>query len=229
MVGRLFKFCIGLLLLPLCAAVTMTLVSLIGSIEMDPHSVFPVSALAMGGGFLLWMAVFILLPRPVRGYVLAHELTHAIWGWLMGARVHDISVKKESGSVTLSKTNFLITLAPYFFPLYTVLAIATYYVTGIFWDVDKYHLFWLGLVGFTWSFHCTFTILTLMQRQSDIRECGRLFSYAVIYIFNITGVALWVVLVSSASIEQLIRSLGSDTLAVTSFLWERFWAILGGK
>jgi hypothetical protein len=196
------------MLLPVCAAATRTVIELVRDAQPASTAAVPASALALGGGFLLWLVIFLTLPRPVRTYVLAHELTHALWGALMGARVLQMRVSREKGSVTLSKTNFLITLAPYFFPLYTAIVIVGYYVTGIFADVERYHLVWLALVGFTWGFHFTFTITTLLQHQTDIQECGRVFSYAVIYLLNVLGIALWIVMVSAPTLEQMVESLG---------------------
>lgn len=191
------RFLIGLVLLPVCVAASQTLLALLAAIRPDSTALIPPSAMALGGGYLLWLLVFFTLPRPFRTYVLAHELTHAIWGSVMGARVVRMSVKKHGGSVTLTKNNFLITLAPYFFPLYTAITVAGYYLLGLFTDVERYHLLWLGLVGFTWGFHFTFTIGSLLQHQSDIQLYGRLFSYSVIYLANILGACLWVVMVSS--------------------------------
>ena len=192
---RFVRFVIGLLLLPLCIAGTQTLVALVMKLDPGDQAV-PYPLIALLAGFLLWQMIFIFLPRPIRTYVFAHELTHALWGWLMGARVSKFKVSKEQGSVTLSKTNFLITLAPYFFPLYTVLLILLYYILWIFWDVQKYHSVWLALIGFTWGFHLSFTVITLMQKQSDIRSSGHLFSYSFIYLMNVLGICIWVVLVS---------------------------------
>lgn len=208
---RVLRFFIGLLLVPLCVAGTQTLVSLVMGIDTGDQAV-PYPLLALVSGFLLWQMIFIFLPRPVRTYVFAHELTHALWGWLMGARVSKFKVSKDKGSVTLSKTNFLITLAPYFFPLYTVLLIALYYILVIFWEVEKYHLIWLGFIGFTWGFHLSFTVITLMQQQSDIRSCGYLFSYAFIYLMNVLGICIWVVIVSEASMVEMGKFLYNDTV-----------------
>lgn len=219
MIGRLFKFIIGVALVPACAVSTLTLVRLICSLQPETDSIFPAAGLAMAAGFGLWLLVFLFLPRTARTYVLAHELTHALWGSLMGARIHRIHVARDAGSVTLSKTNFLITLAPYFFPLYTALVVAIYFVSSFFTDVERYYLLWLGLVGLTWGFHITFTITTLMQHQSDIREGGHLFSYTVIYLFNVLGITLWIVLVSAATLSELLGFLAYDSRVVISFLW----------
>lgn len=214
---RIVRFFIGLILVPVCVVVTRTAFSLAMTLDNRDEMV-PLPLFALGGGFLLWQAIFLLLSRPVRTYVLAHELTHALWGALMGARVSRMKISKESGSVTLSKTNWLITLAPYFFPLYTAIAVAAYYLASIFYDVSPYHLFWLGLVGLTWGFHVSFTVTTLMQKQSDILAYGRLFSYAVIYIFNILGVCLWIAMVTSATFEQMGAFLKADFIVVAVFL-----------
>jgi len=212
MLFRLFRFFIGFLLVPFCVAATRTVMALTQTIPTSSDALIPPSALALGGGFVVWLLVFYTLPRPVRTYVLAHELTHALWGWLMGARVLGMSISKERGSVTLSKTNFLIILAPYFFPLYTALVVGTYYILSIFYNLDRYYPVWLFLVGFTWGFHFTFTITALMLHQTDVRECGHLFSYAVIYLFNILGIGLWIVMVSAVSLQQMIGFLANDFL-----------------
>lgn len=215
MISRIGKFFVGVLLLPFCWAVALTVVDLVTEAQPSSSGAIPPSAWALGAGFVGWLLVFLLLPRPVRTYVLAHELTHALWGAVMGAKISGMKVSKERGSVTLSKTNFLITLAPYFFPLYTVLVIVGYYILLCFIEVETYELYWLGLVGVTWSFHFTFTVTTLLQKQSDIRECGHLFSYAIIFLFNAIGIALWVVLVSTvefARLVELMSGYSADTL-----------------
>ncbi len=209
----LTKIIVGLLLLPFCVAATQTLVFLVRSIQPAAVGAVPRSAWGLLIGFVLWIVCFFATPRPVRTYVLAHELTHALWGWVMGARISRMKVSKRGGSVTLSKNNFLITLAPYFFPLYTVLVIILYYALSLFFDLHTYEPFWLGLVSLTWAFHLTFTITTLMEHQPDVRLNGRLFSYAVIYLFNVLGIGLWIVGVASPTIREFGGRLGSDILA----------------
>lgn len=209
----------GLLLLPLCAAVTRTVGYLWPSVMATGQS-SPASAWGLVAGFLLWVVLFLCLPRPVTAYVFAHELTHALWGWVMGARVSRFRVGPRGGSVTLSKSNFLITLAPYFFPLYTILVVAAYGLLALWYDLRAYEPLWLGLVGLTWSFHLTFTITTLRQHQPDIRIHGRLFSYAFIYLFNLLGVALWLVAVTDATMADFSARFGADLALVGARMLE---------
>ena len=74
-------------------------------------------------GAACWLVIFLLLPKPMWIYVFGHELTHALWTWLFGGQVKKMKVTSDGGHVVISKTNFLIALAPYFFPLYAVLVI----------------------------------------------------------------------------------------------------------
>ena len=213
------RFLIGVVMLPLCVIITRTLAMVLLSVQPESVSAIPAAAWALGGGFSLWILVYFTLPRPVRTYVLAHELTHALWGALMGASVSKLRVSKARGSVTLSKTNVWITLAPYFFPLYTVMIVIAYYIASLFFNVRGYELLWLGLVGFTWGFHFTFTLSALAQHQSDVREYGHLFSLAMIYLLNVAGICLWVVLVCPVTVEELLTRAAHEAAVVAAALW----------
>lgn len=184
------------LLLP-CVVLTQVLWDILLAARTNLDVFLPLPAVALSTGIMTWVLLFAFFPKPLRSYVLAHELTHALWGVVMGARVSRIRVKADHGSVVLSKTNFLITLAPYFFPLYTVLVILFYWLLRMFYDMQPYTMLWLGMVGFTWAFHVTFTLNALLQRQTDIQQEGRIFSYSFIYLANIFGVCLWVILVTT--------------------------------
>jgi hypothetical protein len=135
-------------------------------------------------GALLWFIAFFGLRRPMLLYVFGHELTHAIWTWLMGGRVSQFRVSRTGGYVVTDRNNFWISLAPYFFPIYSILALFLYGGIGVFVDVDPYRRWLFGVVGFTWSFHVTFAIWMLWQGQTDLIEHGTFFSMMVIYLIN---------------------------------------------
>jgi hypothetical protein len=207
---KFIKMFIGILLIPACWAVSVAGYDLYQtSADSVSTSGFEIWALPIG--FVLWVALFFLLPRPFRTYVLAHELTHALWALMMGGRVGKLHVGKTGGHVELTKTNFIITLAPYFFPFYTFLVIAAYYLAGIWLEVEPYKVGWLGAVGFTWAFHITFTINMLTQRQPDIQEHGRIFSYTVIYLMNGLVIGIWMVLVGAPTFANYGNLLTQET------------------
>lgn len=227
---KFIKMLIGIGLLPLAYAVSVSVYFLYQtSIESNLDSGWQVWALPIG--FLAWVVVFFLLPRPFRTYVLGHELTHALWALLMGGRVGKMKIGKSGGHVELTKTNFIITLAPYFFPFYTVVVIAAYYLAGIWLDVEAYRIWWIGAVGLTWSFHITFTIQMLSEHQPDVEEHGRIFSYLTIYIMNLLVIGIWMIIVGSPRFISFGDLLGRETVTAYQFSGyqlARLWMYLDG-
>jgi hypothetical protein len=144
-------------------------------------------------GTLLWLIAFFGLPKPMLLYVFGHELTHAIWTWLMGGRVSQFRISRTGGYVVTDTNNFWISLAPYFFPIYSILVLLLYGGIGVFVDVEPYRRWLLGIVGFTWSFHVTFAIWMLWQGQTDLIEHGTFFSMMVIYLINFSILSLMLV------------------------------------
>ena len=208
--ARFLRFLLALCLLPFCGAAAVTLVDLFGRFSASGEG------LAAGfwwflGGHLVWLAIWFFLPRPMRVYVLGHELTHALWGLLFGARVGKLKVSARGGSVQLSKSNLLITLAPYFFPFYTMVLLLAWGITACFVK-PPYPFLWLFGVGLTWSFHLCFTIQSLMLEQPDVQEYGRLFSYVVIFLMNLLCIAIWLICVTPLTWAEAGRLLYARTL-----------------
>lgn len=213
---HILRFWIGVSLIPCGVALTRTVVASVAASGALSATDGARPLLMVAGGVAAAVLVFWLLPAPMRLYVLAHELTHALWGALLGARVSGLRVSKNSGQVKLSQSNWLIALAPYFFPLYTFIVILAYYVLLIFFDLRPYVFAWLGLVGFTLGFHFAFTIYALAQGQQDVRDYGHVFSFSVIYLMNMLGFCLVLLMVAPLSLQDLIRRLVMDQTAVWS-------------
>ncbi len=203
---RLSRAALGVVLLPLCWAAARAVLDLLRHAVGNNDALLPPGAAALGCGYLLWMAVWLFLPQPLRAYVLAHELTHALWSLLFGGRASGLRVTPQGGSVRLTKTNLLITLAPYFFPFYTLLVILVRALTGVFVDPVPWPSAWLFLIGFTWGFHFSFTLQSLTVRQPDIQAYGRTFSYAIIWLLNLAGLSLWIVCTTDATGGQLLAA-----------------------
>jgi len=200
---RAVKFLTGLLLLPLSAALTMTLWRVLVILAQSPTRLPMIHAFAAVAGIVLWGIIWLFLPPLTRTYVLGHELTHALWSVLMGGKASRLRVSASGGSVRVTKNNAWVTLAPYFFPLYTVAVAVIWLLTvWLFPAVKPYapvFLFWIGL---TWSFHATYTVRFLAWSQPDIREHGRLFSYTLIYALNILSIAAALIAVSTWSFAE---------------------------
>jgi len=211
--NRFFRLVAGLALIPLCVAMTLALLDLLRGLA---GGLFSPEVLWLGIGYTLWLVLWFVMPQPARAYVMAHELTHALWALLFGARIRKMKVTAKGGSVSLSKTNLLITLAPYFFPFYTVLVLLLRWLVGSFVQPVPLPYVWLFLVGLTWGFHLCFTVQSLLTRQPDILEYGRILSYAVIYIFNMLGILLWLICTTSISLSAVVAALLVRTVTAYS-------------
>jgi hypothetical protein len=178
-VRKWIKFVIAILLLPVCVGAAMALGQVLGASGRADAVCVPLLA-----GAACWGVVFLLLPKPMLIYVFGHELTHALWTWLFGGQVKKMKVSSTGGQVVVSKSNFVIVLAPYFFPLYAVLVIAAFAVGHCIWNWTEF-LVWFHLaVGAAYAFHVSLTWHALQTRQTDITSQGWLFSAVIIFLGN---------------------------------------------
>jgi hypothetical protein len=179
-VPKWIKFIIALLLLPICAGAANALWLVLRAAGAADTTWIPFL-----GGAACWVVIFSLLPKPMWLYVLGHEFTHVLWTWLFGGQVKKMKVSSKGGHVVISRTNFFIALAPYFFPLYAVLVIGIFALGNLVWNWHGYLVWFHLLVGAAYAFHVTLTVHVLQTRQSDITGQGYLFSAVVIFLGNV--------------------------------------------
>ena len=173
------KFFIALLLVPVAAGEGMALARVLAACGGADIVWVPLLA-----GVACWFVIFLMLPKPMWVYVFGHEMTHALWTWLFGGQVKKLEVSSSGGHVVVTKNNFLIVLAPYFFPLYAVLVVLVFVLGNLIWDWRS-GLVWFHLaLGAAYAFHITLTWHVLQTQQSDITSQGWLFSAVVIFLGN---------------------------------------------
>ena len=213
----------GLALLPMCWGVLRTLFDAI-VLSAGASGIASAETLSLLAGIAAFALAWMALSHPVKMYVLGHELTHALWGLLFGARPSDVRVSESGGSVRLTKSNLLITLAPYFFPFYTFLVIVVALITYAFLRPLPYLPLWMFLIGFTWSFHVLFTLETLGQRQPDVRLYGRIFSWTFIFLVNILIVLVWLATMTPLTFAELGGILVNRVLSAYTAVGLFFWS-----
>lgn len=196
----ILRLLLGLALLPVCWGCVR---AALDSLTVGGEVGFSVELMSLLGGIMAFVVCWFVLSHPIKTYVLGHELTHALWGILFGARPSDVRVGESGGSVRLTKSNVLITLAPYFFPFYTFVVIVAALVTYAFVRPLPFLPLWLFLIGFTWSFHVLFTLETLTRRQPDVTLYGRVFSWTFIFLVNMAIVLVWLVVTTPLTFTQL--------------------------
>jgi hypothetical protein len=213
-VAKWIKLLVGVLLLPVCAGAATALYRVTrASIGADTVWV----ALAAGGG--CWLSIYLLLPKPMWVYVFGHELTHAIWTWLMGGRVKKFKANADGGHVIVTKSNFLIALAPYFFPIYSVGIASLFLLGNRIWNWQAFLPWFHLLLGASYAFHLTLTWHILKSSQTDITEQGYLFSSVVIFLGNVFVLLLAIpVLAAQVTVVESLRWWYEGTASAVRYL-----------
>ena len=193
---RWVKFMVGLFLLPPAWILTQTFFTAFARTTVRDAFWITEEFWFFSLGAILWAVAFFGLPKPLWIYVFGHELTHAIWVYMMGGRVHKFEVTREGGHILTDKTNTWIALAPYFFPIYSLIVIAIYGVAAIFVDVSPYRQLLYALIGLTWAFHLSFTCWMIPKGQPDLTYGGTFFSLVLIYVLNLGLLAVLLIIAS---------------------------------
>jgi hypothetical protein len=181
----------GLLLLPLCLGTGQTVLRLF-SATGQADTVW----VATAAGVACWLVIYLMLPEPMWMYVFGHELTHALSALLTGGKVKRFKAGVKGGHVVVTRKNFFVALAPYFFPIYAVAVAAVFLLGHWLWGWARYLAWFHLLFGATYAFHATLTWQVLKTRQSDIVEQGYLFSAAVIWLGNAAVLVLGIPLLT---------------------------------
>jgi hypothetical protein len=197
------KFIVALLLLPVCAGAALALWRVMQASGSADTTWVPAIA-----GALCWLSIFMLLPKPMWVYVFGHELTHALWTWALGGKVKKFRATAGGGHVVVSKSNFLIALAPYFFPLYAVLVVAAFGAGHWLWNWTNYLAWFHLLLGAAYGFHVTLTWHILKSRQTDITEQGYLFSAVIIFLGNVAVLLIGIPLLVPQGGISVLTTLG---------------------
>lgn len=195
----------GMVLIPAAAAICFTSAKVIYFIAKDLYFTIPLAA----GAALYLLIAFVRRKNYYESifYITAHELSHALAALIFGIRVFNISIKKTNGKVLLSDSNFIIGLAPYFFPLYAVITAVLYFAANSFWPGPSLKKGFLAAEGFFLAFHSMHTFYMIFgPLQPDLEEeGGRLFSITVIILFFCTICAA--ILIPMSGKTELIKEL----------------------
>lgn len=211
------KLLTGVLLWPLVLAAFRAFLTQLGAFTNYKGSV----QYYFFGGFLCYLLFQFVFFKPIRTYVFGHELTHALWSLMFGGRVKDFTVKATSGKVVLTKTNFLINLAPYFFPIYTFIVVIIYSILQAFDLGNKYFIYVIFALGFTFSFHIALLIYAFSLGQSDVKKTGRVFSLTLVALFNII-VAVLILKLMVPDIIQVV-DFARESLLTCQAIWLWLW------
>lgn len=194
---KILRVFISILMLPLLAVLMYHFVHLFFVFASKTSTQFAPFWIGIITYFLFQIIFF----KPLSSYVFGHELTHAITGLLSGAEIKNFKVSQNKGSVSLTKDNVLITLSPYFLPLYSIIIIIVYLSLGWFIDTKPFYPYYLFLSGMALAFHYALTFYAIKTGQEDMKVYGRFFSLVFVCFVNIIIVVFVLVLIFPYSIN----------------------------
>ena len=161
------------------------LLRLIGHALTDPLGLMPL-LLGVMGFFFLWRR-WLDHSRLGRWVItLEHELTHALFAWATGHRIVAIRASLGRGEVRfVGKGNWLITLAPYFFPTAALALLLLAYLMPI--SILPWRGFFLGVAL---GFHLISTYRETHRDQNDLKSVGRRFCWMFLPTANLAVLGL---------------------------------------
>jgi hypothetical protein len=164
----------------------------------------------------------------MRLYIFGHELTHVLWTWIFGGKVQKFKATADGGHVVVTRSNFVIALAPYFFPLYVALVVSGFVVGHLLWDWSRYVVWFHLSVGAAYGFHVTLTCHILRTRQTDITSQGYLFSAVVIFLGNIAILLIGIPMLTQAPVGKALGGWMKESGAVFLQIWRLLISIKPG-
>jgi len=145
--------------------------------------------------------------------VLEHELTHALFAWATFHRVVAFRATVRSGGHVqiLGRGNWLITVAPYFVPTASLLAIV-----ALGWLPSRYLLYGNVGLGATIAYHVVSTVSETHRHQPDLARAGWLFSGLFLPSANL--ISLGIVVSYAAGLHPLAHM--TEVPAMTRLVWD---------
>jgi hypothetical protein len=210
-----FRLIIRMFILALCLLLVFSLFFQAGNILIDIDFVKCTPFILVGIGF---SALYLIFLRKFLGFAETgiHEITHVVFAWLTLNRVKQIIVGRDQGSVEYhGKTNLLISLSPYCFPIIPVmLGILSLFLKsefGIFFD---------HLINLFFIWHLLSVIRQFRFFEQDIVYNGIIFSSVFIFTANLINFIVFIYYIQGdiSGLEDLIQS-------VYEF-WGRIWEII---
>lgn len=170
--SRYMDLILGLLKWPVAILAVVSLPALIKALDYFSLSNMRVYAFA-GGVFAYFALKFFASSRSnISMQILAHEFTHIFFALLTFHKVVHIHLNMDESGGAMGfkgKGNWLITISPYFFPLFIfiLMLIVTFYSQKI---PEGYLI--NGIFGYFFAYHVCSMLSQIHSEQPDFKEVG---------------------------------------------------------
>ncbi|MFA5857504.1 MAG: hypothetical protein WC955_00395 [Elusimicrobiota bacterium] len=211
----LFKTLVTILLFPLSIGAVYALARVLTAPQARNTAYF----WYLAGGTLAYPVLQIFIPKPMWIYTLAHEVTHAITSILFGGKVLSMKVTARGGKVVVTKSNFLVALAPYVFPFYAAILMLLWYILTLTYgpEVGLYYHWFLLVLGLLTGFHLTLTWYAISLGQTDLKQTGVMFSLFFVLFTNCVFIVLIMKAAAPGSVDT--KTFFTDLAAFQGTFW----------
>ncbi len=133
--------------------------------------------MALFGGFLFFFVARTMMDSSVRTSmeVLAHEMTHAFFALLTLHKVKGLKINSDDSGGSMcfeGEGNWLIIIAPYFFPLFGFIAMLT--ITVYQWFAPM-NILVIITFGYVIGYHVDTVCSQIHEKQTDLPKVGYAF------------------------------------------------------
>lgn len=164
-------------------------------------------------GMIAYVISWVLIFRNTNGnwfLVIEHELTHTLFALLTFHRIVDFRATESMGGYIQysgkGNGNWLILIAPYFFPTFSmIIAILIYFSS------PEHYSILLMFLGYTLVYHIHSTYVETSPRQSDLKVVGLWFSWFFLPSANLLAIIAIISAVPNDEIDffHTLKYLGS--------------------
>ena len=155
--------------------------------SMDYFNFANLRYIALFGGFFLFFIARSFMDASAKTgmEILAHELTHAFFAILTFHKVKQIVLNPDDsgGNMTFEgEGNWLIIIAPYFFPLFGLIAMIA---ISVYTRVASPNLIFNIVMGFVLGYHLDAVGSQIHEKQTDLPKVGYYFCAAFLLPANL--------------------------------------------
>ncbi|MDR1026234.1 MAG: M50 family metallopeptidase [Lactobacillus sp.] len=149
---------------------------------------FSTKFICFWGGFIFFFFTFTVADKSVRTSMqtAAHELTHTFFALLTFHKIDHIRVNPDDSGGSMGfhgEGNWLIIIAPYFFPLFIFFLMI---VGEFFIDAGKVGLVFNGALGYLMGYHVDMVSSQIHEKQTDFPKVSFKFCWMFLPAANLT-------------------------------------------
>lgn len=157
------KFILGICLLPLVYASTVSFLNEFALIKEVPQSCF-------WSGIISFLLIYFFVWEPAVIYAKGHKLLELIFRFFSP----------------------LVKVAPYLLPIYTIVLFILYEILALFVKSDWLIQYAFFLLGFTIALHLVFSAKSVRTKKGDFLKANYIFGFSFVWITNVMLLAFFI-------------------------------------